>query len=329
MKKHIIDAFEVKKWFPVRHSFFWGSEEYVRAVDGVSLFIGNQETLGIVGESGCGKSTLARLFLGLLKPTSGHVHFMGKRLDSFSEKELKVIRRNIQIVHQDPQASLNPRKTVKHAISQPLRVHRITKRKEQLEEAVLGLLKTVGLSPPKRFIDRFPHQLSGGQRQRVCIARAIAIKPKFIVADEPVSSLDMSIKCQILQLMKELQQKYELSYLIISHDLTMVRSVANRIAVMYLGKIMELADVDDLYNNPLHPYTQTLFRASFIPRSWEGSLFEHKVGFVGEPPNPANPPSGCSFHPRCPNAREKCRVKEAKLEELEEGHKVACHFVEE
>jgi oligopeptide/dipeptide ABC transporter ATP-binding protein len=297
----------------------------VRAVDGVSLHARRGRTLGLVGESGSGKSTIGRCIVRLYKPTSGHIMLHGTDLADAEGSDLRVLRKRVQMIFQDPYASLNPRFTVGSIIAEPLQIHRMGSRKE-INDRVQELLEIVGLN--RRFVDRYPHEFSGGQRQRIAIARAIAINPEFIIADEPVSALDVSIRAQILNLMERLQTQFNLTYLFISHDLSVVRHVAERIAVMYLGKIMEQASGDEIYVNPLHPYTAALLSAVPIPNP-RIEKQRQRIILKGDLPSPINVPSGCRFHTRCPLAQEICRVEEPPLvDKTGSGHYAACHFSE-
>ncbi len=295
----------------------------VRAVDGVSFTVAEGETLGLVGESGCGKTTLGKVILRLIPPTSGAVKFEGKQLFDLDARELKAARRDIQVVFQDPYASLNPRMSVGEIVGEGLYVHGMTNRRER-EAAVRDLLKRVGLN--QQHIHRYPHEFSGGQRQRIGIARALALRPKFIVCDEPVSALDVSIQSQVLNLLSDLQQEFQLTYLFIAHNLAVVRHLSSRVGVMYLGKLVELADADELYRNPGHPYTKALLSAIPIP---DPSVRRERIVLKGDLPSPANPPSGCRFHTRCPMAQEICKVEEPPLRDIGGGHLSACHFAEE
>lgn len=296
----------------------------LRAVDGVSLSVMPSETLGLVGESGCGKSTLGRLLLRLYKPTSGTVHFGGQNITDLSQTELRPIRREMQIIFQDPYSSLNPRMTVEAAIAEPLRVHRLVSSKAESQQRVASLLERVGLRP--EHMRRYPHEFSGGQRQRIGIARALAVSPSFIVADEPVSALDVSIQAQIVNLLGDLQEELGLSYLFIAHDLQIVEYVSHRVAVMYLGRVVELATSEQIYESPRHPYTQALLSAAPEP---DPSSRKTRIVLQGDVPSPLDPPSGCAFHPRCPIAQKGLCDREApELRPLDEGHEAACHLAQ-
>jgi oligopeptide transport system ATP-binding protein len=297
----------------------------VKAVDDISFDIKEGETLGLVGESGCGKSTTGRAILQLYKPTAGTVEFDGKDLTKLSGGDMRRMRREVQMIFQDPYASLNPRMTVGSIIGEPLEIHNLAKGKAKTER-VQELLRTVGLNP--YFANRYPHEFSGGQRQRIGIARALAVEPKFIVADEPISALDVSIQAQIINLMEELQEKLGLTYLFIAHDLAVVRHISDRVAVMYVGKMVELTDRNEIFDNPLHPYTRALLSSIPIP----DPLLEKRRSrmiLVGDVPSPVNPPSGCRFNPRCPYAEDNCKVDEPLLTEVRAGHFVACHYWDE
>ncbi|MCF7944513.1 MAG: dipeptide ABC transporter ATP-binding protein [Spirochaetia bacterium] len=318
----ILSVKNLKKHFPVKLGAFGERSGIVHAVDNVSLDIFRGETIGLVGESGCGKSTTGFTIVQLHKATAGQVIFNGTDLTKLDEKRLRPIRKHIQIVFQDPYSTLNPRMTVGETISEPLKAHKLFK-KNEIKHKVAALLKDVGLRPA--LANRYPHEFSGGQRQRICIARALAIDPEFIVCDEPVSALDVSVQAQIINLMKELQKKYNLTYLFIAHDLAVVRHISDRIAVMYLGRIAELADKNDLFKNPLHPYTQALLSA--VPEADpEYERQRKRIVLEGDVPDALNPPNGCRFHTRCPKAEQKCRTIVPELEEKKAGHFAACHF---
>ena len=320
----LVQVVGLKKYFPITQGIvFQRKVADVKAVDGLDFTIERGETLGLVGESGCGKSTTGRTVLQLYRPTAGEVYFQGKDLVKMQGEELRKMRRNMQMIFQDPYASLNPRMTVGDIVGEPLEVHNIAKGKEK-KERVQELLSIVGLNP--YFVNRYPHEFSGGQRQRIGVARSLAVNPAFIVCDEPISALDVSIQAQIINLLEELQQKFHLTYLFIAHDLSVVRHISDRIAVMYLGKIVELTDRDSLYANPLHPYTKALLSAVPIP----DPLIEEKrerIILVGDVPSPVNPPSGCRFHTRCPLAIDICKHVDPEFRDVGGQHYVACHVV--
>ena len=320
----LIRVENLTKHFPITRGLFVQKQiGAVQAVDNISFDIFKGETLGLVGESGCGKSTTGRTLLQLHKPTSGKVFYKDTELSSASSAVMRKMRRNVQIIFQDPYASLNPRMTVGSIVAEPLEIHNVGTPAER-EERVKELLELVSLNP--HFINRYPHEFSGGQRQRIGVARALALQPDFIVCDEPISALDVSIQAQVVNLLEELQEEFGLTYLFIAHDLSMVRHISDRVAVMYLGKLVELAVRDELYENPIHPYTQALLSAVPIP----DPVLEHKrkrVILEGDVPSPVNPPSGCRFHTRCPIAEEICSQENPVWREASEGHWVACHLV--
>jgi oligopeptide transport system ATP-binding protein len=295
----------------------------VQAVDNVSFEIKEGETLGLVGESGCGKSTTGRTIIQLYRATSGKVYYKDRDLSDLKGEGLRHLRRNMQIIFQDPYASLNPRMTVGDIVGEPLEVHGIVKSKKGRRERVQELLRLVGLNP--YFINRYPHEFSGGQRQRIGVARALALQPEFIVCDEPISALDVSIQAQVVNLLEELQDQFGLTYLFIAHDLSMVRHISDRTAVMYLGKVVELANREEIYNNPLHPYTQALLSAVPVPDP-VAERQRQRIILKGDVPSPVNPPSGCRFHPRCPLAQQVCKDVEPEWREASSGHWVACHL---
>ncbi len=318
----ILQVRELRKHFPVTQGIIRQAVVgAVKAVDGVSFEVAPGETFGLVGESGCGKTTTGRCILQLERPTAGEVIFEGQNLADATAKDLRRIRRRLQVIFQDPFSSLNPRMTVGQIIAEPMRVHGVVASKAEAQRRVGELLAEVGL--PAAMARRYPHEMSGGQRQRVGIARALGLRPAFIVCDEPVSALDVSIQAQIVNLLEDLQQKYGLAYLFIAHDLAVVRHLSHRLAVMYLGKMVETAPSDSLYDRPLHPYTQALLAAAPVPDPRVEAARPHTV-LAGEVPSPLNPPSGCAFHPRCPIAVEECRRVVPELREVRPGHRVAC-----
>jgi len=313
----------LKKYFRTG-TFLSRRSEQVRAVDGVSMEVNRGEIVGLAGESGCGKTTLGRLLLRLEEPDEGEILFEGEDILRMSKGRLRETRPRMQIIFQNPYASLNPRKTILASLERPLIRIGISERDERIDRT-LKLLSEVELNPPDQFLDRFPHELSGGQRQRVCIARAIAGNPSFIVADESVSSLDISVRAQVLSIIKKLKREHVLSVLFITHDLSVLRSIADRVAIMYLGKIVEIAKVDDLFKNPLHPYTHALLLATPVPNP-DVAKGKRRPPLRGEPPSPIRPPSGCAFHPRCPRAQERCSSQFPDMKQMGEEHYVACYY---
>lgn len=311
----------LKKYFPVRRGTFGRQETYVKAVDDISFKINKGETLGLVGESGCGKTTTGRAILRLIEPTSGSVYFEGENLLELNKREMKAIRQDMQIIFQDPYSALNPRMTVGTTIAESLRINKIGDPKNHLDK-VIELLNKVGLRD--FHANRYPHEFSGGQLQRIGIARALILKPKFIVCDEPVSALDVSVQSQVLNILKDLQEEFELTYLFIAHNLAVVEHISDRVAVMYLGKIVELTDGEELYKSPLHPYTQALMSAIPIP---DPMLKRQRVILKGDVPSSENVPSGCRFHQRCEIAVDQCKLDSPPLVEKVQGHNVACWMV--
>jgi oligopeptide transport system ATP-binding protein len=320
MTEPLLKVENLKKHFPITGGILGRPVSSVKAVDGVSFTVNKGETLGIVGESGCGKSTTGRMLMRLIDPSEGKVTFEDRELTSLSNSEMRKIRREMQMVFQDPFASLNPRHTVEQILEEPLKVHGMGSAKER-KKRVHELLNIVGLS--SYHAKRYPHQFSGGQRQRIGIARALMTKPKLIIADEPVSALDVSIQSQVLNLMQDLQKEFGLTYIFIAHDLGVVRHISDRVGVMYLGKMVELSNSETLYEKPLHPYTQALLSAVPVP---DPDFKRETILLQGDIPSPSNPPSGCTFHTRCPHATEICKQKVPEFKEHQPGHYVACHL---
>ena len=318
----LVEVRNLQMYFPVTAGIiFQRAVAHIKAVDDVSFFVRKGETLGLVGESGCGKTTTGRCILQLYKPTGGQVIFDGQELTGMSTRQMRVMRRQMQVIFQDPYSSLNPRMTAGNIIGEPLIVHGLVNSKEEYRERVAELLQNVGLNP--YMADRFPHEFSGGQRQRIGVARALSVDPSFIVCDEPVSALDVSIQAQIVNLLEDLQEQFDLTYLFIAHDLSVVRHISNRVAVMYLGHIVEIADRNEIYQNPLHPYTRALLSAVPIPDPIIDAQRE-RILLSGEVPSPLNPPSGCVFHPRCPIVIDSCSSVTPELRQVEPDHWAAC-----
>ncbi|MDF2537935.1 MAG: oligopeptide/dipeptide transporter, ATPase subunit [Herbinix sp.] len=318
-RQNLIEVHNLKKYFPVKTGF---KTSYVKAVDDVGLYIKKGETLGLVGESGCGKTTLGRTILRLHEPTDGKIIYKGEDITRIN---MHPLRREMQIIFQDPYASLNPRMTVGDIVAEPLEVHKLYDSKKDKQDKIYSLLETVGLN--REHANRFPHEFSGGQRQRIGIARALAVEPEFIVCDEPVSALDVSIQAQIVNMLEDLQAEKEFTYLFIAHDLSIVKHISNRIGVMYLGHLVELADSKELYKNPLHPYTRTLLSAIPIADP-KASRNTKRIILKGDIPSPLNPPSGCPFRTRCPHATEACANEMPALKDVGGGHYVACHHID-
>ena len=318
----ILDVRDLKMYFPVTSGIIMQrTVAHIKAVDGISFQVKRGETFGLVGESGCGKTTTGRCILQLYKPTAGQIIFDGEELSTLSTRQMRAKRREMQVIFQDPYSSLNPRMTAGNIIGEPLIVHSLVANKAEYRERVAELLQNVGLNP--YMADRFPHEFSGGQRQRIGVARALSVSPKFIVADEPVSALDVSIQAQIINLLEELQEQFGLTFLFIAHDLSVVRHISDRVGVMYLGHLVELADRNEIYVNPLHPYTKALLSAVPIPDPVLDAQRE-RVLLTGEVPSPLNPPSGCVFHPRCPIAIDDCSANIPELREVEPRHWASC-----
>ena len=328
MDNRLLEVKNLKTYYPIRKGLMRRVVGQVKAVDGVNFTLRKGDTLGLVGESGCGKTTTGRTIVRLLDPTAGTMRFNDPglgwvNLEEMNRKELRPIRKNIQMIFQDPFSSLNPRLTVKRIVAEPLVINKVASGNE-LTERVAGLLKVVGMRP--EYMSRYPHAFSGGQRQRLGIARALALNPRLIICDEPVSALDVSIQAQVLNLLEDLQAEFDLTYIFIAHDLSVVEHITNRMAVMYVGKLVELAETEELYYSPLHPYTEALMAAVPIP---DPRIRERPIRLPGEVANPANPPTGCYFHPRCRYAKDVCSQEEPVLRELTPDHWVSCHFAED
>ena len=320
MSDVLLSVKDMKIYYPVAGKKF-GSREYVKAVDGVSFEVHSGEVFGIVGESGCGKSTLGRGICRLEKPTSGTVILDGEDISTYTDTQMRPVRKKVQMVFQDPYASLNPRMSVFDIIAEPLIIHHLAKDKKDLEDQVLRLLRTVGLDD--YHADRYPHEFSGGQRQRIGIARALAVQPKLIIADEPVSALDVSIQAQVLNLMNRLKREFQLTYIFVAHDLSVVEHISDRVGVMYLGNFVEVGNKEHLYSNPLHPYTQALLSAVPVP---DPTAERHRIILEGNIPSPLNPPAGCKFHTRCPKCMECCTTTPPPRYQVSEDHYVYCHL---
>ncbi|MEK3890527.1 ABC transporter ATP-binding protein [Bacillus sp. FSL K6-3431] len=328
MDNKILEVQSMKKYFPIKKGFLKRTIGQVKAVDDVSFYVNAGETFGLVGESGCGKSTLGKSLLRAIEPSDGSVKFKNRHNEivdvmELDQQDLRDTRRDMQLIFQDPYSSLNPRMTVLNIIGEPLICNKLAKG-DELKEKVKHLMEIVGLN--SRHLERYPHAFSGGQRQRIGIARALATNPKFLVCDEAVSALDVSIQAQIINLLKDLQKTFDLSYLFISHDLGVIQHISDRVGVMYVGKLVEMTTTEKLFSNPKHPYTEALLSAKPMPNP---RLKKERIILKGEVANPANPPTGCYFHPRCPYAQEICKIEAPALTEINEGHHVACHFASE
>ena len=322
MAEPLVRVKNLKKYFPIHGGVLGGVIAWVKAVDDISFDIYEGETLGLVGESGSGKTTAGKTILQLYRPTDGEVYFEGKLINNLKGEELRKLRRNMQIIFQDPYGSLNPRMPISEIIGEPLVVHRLIKNRNEMLDRVVEVMELVGLRP--EYLNRYPHEFSGGQRQRIGIARAIILNPKFVVCDEPVSALDVSIQSQVINLLNDLQEKLKLTYLFIAHDLAVIRHMCDRVVVMYLGKVMEIAENQELFENPLHPYTQALLSAVPVP---DPEVKKERIILKGDIPSPINPPSGCVFHTRCPVAMPICKEVKPELREVKPGHFIACHAV--
>ncbi|MGV8147167.1 MAG: ABC transporter ATP-binding protein [Alkaliphilus sp.] len=322
MREKLLEVQNLKTYFPVRGGIFGGITGYVKALDGISFDVYKGETLGLVGESGCGKSTTGRTIMRLVERTDGEVLFGGKNIFDYNKKAMRELRKEMQMIFQDPYSSLNPRKMIKEIIGQAFEIHIPGMKRKEKEAEVAKLLNIVGLNSD--YINRYPHEFSGGQRQRIGIARALALKPKLIIADEPVSALDVSIQSQVLNLLSKLQRQFDLTYIFIAHDLSVVRHLSDRVGVMYLGKIVELADAETLYKQPMHPYTVALLSA--IPEPVVGAVRE-RIILQGDVPSPIDPPTGCRFYTRCPRVMKICKEIEPEFNDVDQKHFVACHLM--
>ncbi len=320
IREVLLQVNQLKKYFPIKGGIFGTTVKQIKAVDDISFVVHKGETVGIVGESGCGKSTTGRMLMRLTEPTTGEIIFNGKNLTSLSNREMRAVRRELQMVFQDPFASLNPRHTVEKILEEPLIVHKIGDRRTR-KKMVANMLETVGLS--SYHAKRYPHQFSGGQRQRIGIARALMTKPQLIIADEPVSALDVSIQSQVLNLLQTLQEEFGLTYIFIAHDLAVVRHISDRVGVMYLGRLVEMSDSESLYSKPLHPYTKALLAS--VPVADPTFIREREL-LSGDPPSPDNPPIGCAFHTRCKECMDICKTTRPEWKDVEQGHYVACHL---
>lgn len=320
MSEPLLQVENLRKYFPIRRGVLQRVAGHVKAVDGVSFTVNRGETLGVVGESGCGKSTMGRSILRLLEPTAGKVMFEGQNIVSLSKEKMRALRRQMQIVFQDPYASLNPRFSIAQTLMEPMIVHKLYNSAQRMEH-VRNLLERVGLDPD--YAKRYPHEFSGGQRQRIGIARALALNPKLMILDEPVAALDVSVQSQVLNLLEDLQEEFNLTYIFVAHDLSVVRHISDRVLVMYLGRMAELADSEDLFLDPLHPYTRALMSAVPVP---DPDIRRERIILQGDLPSPANPPSGCPFHTRCPVAMDVCKERVPEWKEVKPNHSVACHL---
>lgn len=321
MSEKLLEVRGLKKHFPIKGGLLSRTVGHVKAVDGVDFFVRPGETLGLVGESGCGKTTTGRVIMRLLEATAGEILYNGVDITKLSREQMRPLRKDMQIIFQDPYGSLNPRMTVADIVGEQLEIHRVVPNQQAKTERVQELLDVVGLAP--HHFRRYPHEFSGGQRQRIGIARALALNPKLVVADEPVSALDVSIQAQIINLLMDLQEKYKLTYLFIAHDLSVVRHISNRVAVMYLGKMVEMAAKDELYSKPVHPYTRALLSAVPVPNP---KVRKQRIILEGDVPSPANPPKGCRFHTRCREAIPRCKEDVPEFRDIGGGHYVACHL---